>query len=230
MRLILILCPYTKGYVPCSPLLCTFILGSFFIQDKQNKEIWSFFFLMFLPLIDFTVWGFERNHLEDGTSLQIIFRSQGLHSQWSPSTKKRRKGTYKASLIIEFKWFLFLYSLNIPNQVLLITRVLGSFLSGSVPDLPLEQRCVEVVQHVEGRRGETARNDSNPHPISHNPGNFPYPLRERRRKKSFSLFLIIFLPVKHQGIKPNCSVIFREHGKGPFLFLKQKGLETPSFP
>ena len=131
---------------------------------------------------------------------------------------------------LEFKWFLFLYSLNLPNQVLLITRVLGSLLSGSVPDLPLEQRCVEVVQHVEGRRGETARNDSNPHPISRNPGNFPYPLRERRRKKGFSLFLIIFLAAKHQGIKPNCSVIFREHGKGPFLFLKQNGLETPSFP
>lgn len=27
-----------------------------------------------------------------------------------------------------------------------------------------------------------------------------------------------------QGIKPSYSVIFREHGKGPFLFLKQKGL------
>lgn len=197
---------------------------------KYGLFFFIFFFLMFLPLIGFTIWGFEKNHLEDGTSLQIIFRSQGLHSQWSPSTNKRRKGTYMASLIIEFKWFLFLYSLNFPNQVLLITRVLGSFLSGSVPDLPLEQRCVEVVQHVEGRRGETARNDSNPHPISRNPGNFPYPLRERRRKKGFSLFLIIFVPVKHQGIKPNCSVIFREHGKGPFLFLKQKGLETPSFP
>lgn len=115
LRLIFILCPYTKGYVPCSPLLNTFILGSFFIQDKQNKEIRSFFFfffLMFLPLIGFTVWGFGKNHLEDGTSLQILFRSQG---QWSPSTNKRRKGIYMASLIIEFKWFLFLYLLNFPK-------------------------------------------------------------------------------------------------------------------
>ena len=67
---------------------------------------------MFLPLIGFTVWGFGKNHLEDGTSLQILFRSQG---QWSPSTNKRRKGIYMASLIIEFKWFLFLYLLNFPK-------------------------------------------------------------------------------------------------------------------
>lgn len=78
----------------------------------QNASFFFFFFLMFLPLIGFTVWGFGKNHLEDGTSLQILFRSQG---QWSPSTNKRRKGIYMASLIIEFKWFLFLYLLNFPK-------------------------------------------------------------------------------------------------------------------
>lgn len=44
------------------PLPYTLILGSFFIQEKQqNKEIWSFFFfLMFLSLVGFAVWGFEK--------------------------------------------------------------------------------------------------------------------------------------------------------------------------
>ena len=30
------LCPYTKGYVPCSPLPYTLMLGCFFIQEKQQ--------------------------------------------------------------------------------------------------------------------------------------------------------------------------------------------------
>ena len=46
--------PYTMGYVPCSPLPCTLILESFFIQEKQNKEIrsffWECFFLWFRDL------------------------------------------------------------------------------------------------------------------------------------------------------------------------------------
>lgn len=80
--------------------------------NKTKKFGLFFFFLIFLPLIGFTGWEFGKNHLEDGTSLQILFRSQG---QWSPSTNKGRKGTYMASLIIEFKWFLFLYLLNLPK-------------------------------------------------------------------------------------------------------------------
>ena len=81
-------------------------------RDMSLVLPFFFFFLIFLPLIGFTGWEFGKNHLEDGTSLQILFRSQG---QWSPSTNKGRKGTYMASLIIEFKWFLFLYLLNLPK-------------------------------------------------------------------------------------------------------------------
>lgn len=84
----------------------------FLYRTNKTKKYGLFFFLIFLPLIGFTVWEFGKNHLEDGISLQILFRSQG---QWSPSTNKGRKGIYMASLIIEFKWFLFLYLLNLPK-------------------------------------------------------------------------------------------------------------------
>lgn len=59
-------CPPTSLYQGvCMSLILPFptlILGPFFYTGKkkqQNKEIWSFFFLMFL-LIGFAIWGFRK--------------------------------------------------------------------------------------------------------------------------------------------------------------------------
>lgn len=65
LRLIFLLAPYflipRSMHVPYSPLpyLDIGILFLYRKKTKQNKEIWSFF-LMFLPLIGFAIWGFGK--------------------------------------------------------------------------------------------------------------------------------------------------------------------------
>lgn len=120
--------------------------------------------------------------------------------------------------------FIFIFTeLPQTGSCLLQGRVLGDFLLGSVPNLPLEPGCERE------KRGDRARNDSNPHPSHVLPRSFPCPLRDRGRKFLFVLYNLAPTKTCH-GTKPSYSVILRGHGKGPCLFLKQKGLQTLGLP
>lgn len=56
-----LLFPYTKECVPCSPLPYLDIGTLFYTGGKKTKQgSMVFFFLMFLPLIGFAIWGFGK--------------------------------------------------------------------------------------------------------------------------------------------------------------------------
>lgn len=180
-----LLFPHTKEYVPCSPLPYLDIGTLFYTGGKkQNKEIRSFFFLFNVSSFDWLCHlGIWKKHLADRFSLgyraYIVSRAPQL-------VREDKAGI--CCFELEFKWLLFLYSLTFLQNGPVITRKMSWWFSlWLCPWFPLGARpgCI-VVRHVEGRRGETARNDSDPHTVSYTPRSFPYPLGERR---GFSVFL-----------------------------------------
>lgn len=98
LRLILILCPYTKRYVPCSPFFIPLYWDPFYTGQTKQRNMVFFFFLIFLPLIGFTVLGIWKKPF--GRWRFPCRFSLDLRSVEPLTTNKGRKGIYMASLII----------------------------------------------------------------------------------------------------------------------------------
>lgn len=151
------------------------ILGSFFYTGK-TKQIRSFFFFKFLSLISFLIWGFGKNYLEGGASLQYLRFPLG-HSGAPPL---RKKGTSVASLNMEFKWLLFFIFTELPQTGYCLLE--EWVLDGSLPE------PVQVMWNDPAYGGEKKGNSHEwllPHPISCIPKSCADPLKERGRRIFF---------------------------------------------